>query len=313
MRTAIVLMFSFVLTVLTCMPVFAAEQQDMKAEDQTATPSGTSDALVADEGVSSMRTCSNCGKRFTVGRHGQEGQIMKCPYCGKECEKEEEKGFCIGADMAFMSKYVSRGMTTNDDPVFEPNLWASYKGFTFSAWGNLDLTNYGGMSGNFNEADYTLDYSNSLDKLGYSVGVIYYTFPHSEAKDTSEVYAGVSYDVLLQPKIVVYYDFWQADGFYGNFSVSHGFELPEIKGIKSSLDLSAQVGLGSKNFNEFNFGDSHTAFTDMVFTASLPVAISDHFSVKPTVSYSTALDRTIRTKNFKNDNVIWGAVISASL
>ncbi len=51
----------------------------------------------------------------------------------------------------------------------------------------------------------------------------------------------------------------------------------------------------------------------MVFTASLPVSISDYFTIKPTVSYSTVLDRTIRTKNFKNDNVIWGAVLSASL
>ena len=244
------------------------------------------------------------------------GETMNCPHCGKEiCTKEEaEKVICFGADMAFMSMYVSRGMTTNNDPVFEPNLWVSYKGFTASFWGNMDLTNYNGMSGNFNEVDYALDYSNSLDKLGYSAGFIYYTFPHTGDNDTAEFYAGLGYDVLLKPKLIVYYDFLQVDGFYGNFAISHSFEVPEFsKAVKASFDLCAQVGMGSKNFNSFNFGCDHTSFSDMVFTASLPVSISDYFTVKPTVSYSTVLDRTIRTKNFKNDNVIWGAVLSASL
>ncbi len=226
---------------------------------------------------------------------------------------EECSGICFGADMAFLNKYVSRGMTTNNDPVFEPNPWVSYKGFTASAWGNMDLTNYNGMSGNLNEMDYTLDYSNNLDKLSYSAGLVYYTFPHTGAKDTSEAYIGVGYSILLKPKLVVYYDFLQVDGFYGNFAISHSFDVPEFsKVVKTSLDLCAQVGMGSKNFNSFNFGCDHTAFTDMVFTASLPVVVSDHFSIKPTVSYSTVLDRTIRTKNFKNDNVIWGVVASAN-
>ena len=92
------------------------------------------------------------------------------------------------------------------------------------------------------------------------------------------------------------------------------FDLPQpAPWMKPSLALSGQVGWGSRNYNSFNWGAEHGTFTDLVITASLPVAISDHFTVKPTVSYSTVLDRTIRTKDFKNDNVIWGVVLSASL
>ena len=289
--------------------VFAADPQEADTQEKTI-QSASGDAGGEQETV----TCPNCGKSFTVGRHGQVGQIMKCPYCGKEvCTKEEaEKVICSGADMAFLSKYVSRAVTMTDGPVFEPNVWASYKGFTASVWANMDLTDRNHNRGEFTEFDFTLDYSASVGKLGLSGGAIYYDF--ISAKDTAEVYAGVGYDMFLSPKLVVYYDCWQADGFYGVFSIGHGFDLPQpAPWMKPSLALSGQVGWGSKNYNSFNWGAEHGTFTDLVFTASLPVAISDHFTVKPTVSYSTVLDRTIRTKDFKNDNVIWGVVLSASL
>lgn len=282
---------------------------------QEATPAQTS---TTSEGALAAETikCPNCGENINIGRHGQEGLTVKCPHCGKEVDvkkMEEENGICYGADAGFFSKYVSRGVVTTDGPVFQPDIWVSYRNFTFSVWGNIDLTDLNGQGGNFNEADYTLDYSGSLNKLSYSAGLTYYTFPHTGADDTSEVYLGLGYDFPLNPKIAVYYDFWQADGFYGAFSLSHSFGLPKVwEQVEASLDISAQVGLGSKNFNSFNFGAEHTAFTDLVLTASLPVTVFEHVTVKPTVSYSSVLDRTIRTKNFRNDNIIYGGVISAS-
>lgn len=262
-------------------------------------------------------SCPNCGETITLGRHGQEGQAFKCPSCGKEVfpkPGEEETGFCIGSDAGFLSKYVSRGVNTTDGFVFQPDVWASYKGFTASVWASMDLVDKNGLRGDFSEFDFTLDYSGNItEKLGYSAGAVYYTFPHTGADDTAEAYLGLSYDMPLNPKLIVFYDFWQVDGFYASLSVGHSFGLPEVvKGVNASLELSAQVGLGSRNFNEFNFGASHTAFIDMVYTAALPVSVSEHITVKPLVSYSSALDRTIRFKNPKNDNVIWGVVASVS-
>jgi ribosomal protein S27E len=307
-------MVFWALIVFSCTTASAADQQDMKAEVQAAQPGGTSAAPASAEGEQVTVKCPNCGETVNIGRHGQtSGDTMKCPYCGKEiCTKEEaEKGVCSGADMAFMSKYVSRAVTMTNGPVFEPNVWASYKGFTASVWANMDLTDRNHNRGEFTEFDFTLDYSASVGKLGLSAGAIYYDF--ISAKDTAEVYGGISYDMFLNPKLVVYYDYWQADGFYSVFSIGHCFGLPQpAPWMKPSLALSGQVGWGSKNYNSFNWGAERSTFTDMVLTASLPVAISDHFTVKPTVSYSTVLDRTIRTKNQHNDNVIWGVVSSAS-
>jgi len=307
MRIAI---FSVVfLALIACggAPVFAAVS-DTNTQAQAATSTGATDNS---GGEQQEYTCPNCGKKFSLGHHGESGETVKCPNCGAVCE--EGKGFCFGTDVGFFSAYVSRGVKFTDAPVFQPDVWASYKGFTLNIWGNMDLTNKNRLSGDFTEFDYTLDYSNSIGPLSYSAGAIYYNFLNTSAGDTAEVYAGISYDVLLKPKLVVYYDFWQGDGFYGVMSISHSFELPElVKGIKSSVDLSAQVGLGSKNDNEYNFKDSHTAFTDYVLTAAIPVSLTGNLSIKPTVSYSSVLDKTIRTKNQHNDNMIYGGVVSAS-
>ncbi len=314
MRRIIIL--ASIIALITCSydHVFAAEQQDIKTEALVVQQGGTSDV-----GEQDTFTCPNCGKSFTVGKHGQEGQTMKCPYCGKEvCTKENaEKGVCFGEDMVFISKYVSRGVTNTDGPVFEPNVWASYKGFTASAWGNMDITNRNRQSGDINEFDLTLDYSNNLGKIFYSGGVIYETYLNTDDDDVVEVYAGLGYDIFFNPKMVVYYDFPHVDGFYACLAVSHSFELPEVvKSIKSSIDLSAQAGYGTRNFNESNFDLEHAraGFTDIVMTAGLPIAISEHFTVKPTVSYSSVLDKRFRRAGASpnNDNIIWGGVVSAS-
>jgi len=293
-------------------PAFAEDADGGANNVDTKSAQAADDGADAAQGDEVTVTCPNCGKRVTIGRHGQEGQVMKCLYCGKEIEcPKEEGGVCFGADMAFMGKYVSRGVTLTDGPVFEPYVWASYKGITASVWANMDLTDRSRQRGEFTEFDFTLSYSTNFGKLGLSAGTIYYDF--ISIKDTAEVYGGLSYDMFLSPRLVVYYDFWQADGFYGCFSLSHSFGLPEVvKGVTSSLDLSAQVGWGSKNYNSFNWGEEHSTFTDMVYTASIPVVLSEHFTVKPSVCYSTVLDRTIRTKNSHNDNVIWGVTLSAS-
>jgi predicted RNA-binding Zn-ribbon protein involved in translation (DUF1610 family) len=312
MRTVILLMVLIAFIAFGGVPVFAADG-DIDTQAQAAASTDTQAAT--DSGGQQEFKCPGCGEMINIGGHSQSGQTMKCPECGAEvCEKaEEEKEFCFGADAGFFSKYVSRGITWTDGPVFQPDLWASYKGFTLSVWGSMDLTDKYDLGGEISELDYTLDYSNNIGPLAYSGGIIYYTFPNTGDDDTSEVYAGLGYDIMLQPKLVVYYDFWQADGFYGVMSFSHSFELPEVvKGVKSSVDLSAQVGLGSKNYNEFYSGDSHTAFTNYLLTVAIPVSLTDNFSLKPTVSYSSVLDRTIRTKNPHDDNVIFGAVVSAS-
>lgn len=58
--------------------------------------------------------------------------------CGFTPEpEEEEKLLTFGADLDVVSKYIWRGLTLNDDFSFQPNLWGSAYGFTFSPSGQI--------------------------------------------------------------------------------------------------------------------------------------------------------------------------------
>ncbi|MBI5189408.1 MAG: hypothetical protein HZA22_01850 [Nitrospirae bacterium] len=107
-------------------------------------------------------------------------------------------------------------------------------------------------------------------------------------------------------------DYAGEDGFYGQFSVGHSFTLPVLAGCAASLDISAQAGFGTKNFNVYTYGSDHATVTDYALTAGLPVAVTEDITVTPTISYSSLVDRTIRSKCGHNDNVIFGGVVSAS-
>ncbi|GAG32135.1 unnamed protein product, partial [marine sediment metagenome] len=121
--------------------------------------------------------------------------------CGAgEAFGESKVDFEITAD--FFSKYIWRGQNIADDPVFQSGFSASYRGLTAAIWGNLELTSINGNSGDFSELDYCLDYSGKVPGIkgvGYSIGAGYYTFPGTAIKDTTEVYAGLSFDLPLSP------------------------------------------------------------------------------------------------------------------
>lgn len=294
----------FAMFVMSCTPALALEREAGMAAGPVEPAAGEV-----------TMKCPDCGRAVVLGSHGQPGLTATCPYCGKEiCAVEEaEKRLCAGVDLGFFSKYVSRGVTLSDDPVFQPDAWLSYREFTVSVWGNMDTTDINDSDGEFNELDFTVDYSGSWEKVNYSAGGIYYVFPNTGADDTAELYLSACYDILLQPTVTVFYDFLEADGFYGAFGIGHSFDIPlPADAVNAALELSAQAGWGTRNFNEFNAGTSHTAFTDMVITAGFPVTLSENFTIKPTLSYSSALDRTIRTKNEGNDNLVWGVVASGS-
>ncbi|MBI5696884.1 MAG: hypothetical protein HZC51_14320 [Nitrospirae bacterium] len=297
MRFALVAAAAGLLAVLSCAPAFA---------DEAEAAAGGGDAAAT--------ACPACGREFDVGRHGQEGWTATCPSCGRdvECESEEEGGFTFGADAGFFSQYVVRGVSYTDGPVFQPYVWASYEGFTASVWGNLDMTSFNSWAGNFHELDYGLDYTGEAGIIEYSAGALYYSYPHFDGEDTAELYAGLVADVPLSPRLTVYYDCWRGDGFFGQFSVGHSFTLPVLAGCAASLDLSAQAGFGTKNFNVYTYGSDHTTVTDYALTAGLPVAVTENITVTPTISYSSLIDRTIRSKGGYNDNVIVGGVVSAS-
>ena len=230
-----------------------------------------------------------------------------------EEEEASSPGLEFGTDLAFVNKYVWRGMLLTDGPVFQPAATLGYRGASLNVWGNLDLDNANDNAGEFNEIDLVLDYTHSIKEFGLSGGLIYYTFPNTDFRSTVELYVAAGVDMLLQPCLTVYFDVDQAEGFYGTLGFAHSFGLIDSDSIDVGLDLSTIVGLGSSQYNEFYFGVRDTAFSDFNATASLPITIIDQLTVSPYVGVTMVLDTSLRDQMDESDNFLVGAVLIWSI
>lgn len=223
----------------------------------------------------------------------------------------------IGASADLFSKYVWRGQNLLDDWVLQPGASIGYKNLTASVWGNLDLTDENYNKGEFSEVDLALDYSAQVadsDILSYSVGVIYYDFPVSDAGgDTWEVYWGFGLDVPASPSVTVYHDVDEANGTYISFGIGHSFENVVELGPDTWLgvDLSAGIGWGSGGYNEFYWGPGKSAMNDLVLSAAFPFEVAG-FSVTPSVNYVTLMSDEIRSPNSYGSNDTWYAGVGFS-
>ena len=209
-------------------------------------------------------------------------------------------------DVAFYSRYVWRGIVFTKGPVFQPGFTLGYGGLSANIWGNLDLNDVNGNNGEFNEVDYTLDYSFDADKFSFSVGGIVYEFPNigDSSATTTEVYASASLDVLLSPSMTLYIDVDEVEGLYWTIGIGHSFPLPH----DLSLDCSATFGFGSANNNEGYFGVNDASFTDVAVTFEVPIQVTDRFSITPAVSYTGILNDDLRDAVGVDQDTVFGGI-----
>ncbi len=226
---------------------------------------------------------------------------------------ESTAEFEVTAD--FFGKYIWRGQNLNEDPVFQPGFSARYKGLTAGIWGSLELTNINGNSGKFTEVDYSIDYSASIpgiEGVGFSVGAIYYDFPNTTVDGTTELYWGLSLDVLLNPSITFYHDVDEAEGLYASFSIGHSVEKIFELGpdVPVGVELGASLGWGDSSYNNFYWGLEESKANDIALSASFPFEIAG-FTVAPSVNYVILASSDIRdTDVYGTDNNIFFAGIS---
>ena len=193
----------------------------------------------------------------------------------------------------FFSKYVWRGQNVTDDWSFQPGVSATYGGLTAGIWGSLDMTDENGESGEFIEYDWYLDYSGQItETVGYSVGAIYYYFPGGDP--TTELYAGVSLDVVASPSLTLYYDIEEVDGMYVALGLGHTFE--EIENLPFDIDLSASLGWGDSSYNDAYWStptvNVGSELNDLTLTAAFPFAVGP-VTVTPSVHYVALLGSDI--------------------
>ncbi|MCF8032259.1 MAG: hypothetical protein K9K66_03340 [Desulfarculaceae bacterium] len=223
----------------------------------------------------------------------------------------------VDLEVAFNSKYVWRGIVVVDDWVAQPSLTAGVGGFTFNAWADYMLTDENNRRNEIDEIDLTADYTFELGAFSIPVGVIRYAFPGSDVNDTTEFYAGVSYDWIVTPSLTIYKDVQESNGVYVLGALDYSRDLPKINDmIGWSLAVGASIAYGSDDNNNFYYnGTDKSGFTDYSGYISVPFSIGEYFSVTPQVVFTGLVDGDIKD-NMKplqdENNIYFGVVLGAS-
>jgi hypothetical protein len=215
----------------------------------------------------------------------------------------------------YFNKYVWRGQNLNNESVFQPSIAVSRNGFTASIWGNLELTDGLEHAGEFTEFDYGLDYTTTIPEVNwvsFSIGALYYDFPNTSEKPTTELYGGLSFDLPLTPYIKWYRDTQVNNGSYIQLGIGHTVEKLHEFSDKCYCDLQigSSIGYGSGRYNRVYLNTEGGKLNDWTSYVALPFC-SDTWIIKPSINYSTMLNEDIREANKRNDNFWFGISLSS--
>lgn len=230
---------------------------------------------------------------------------------------DERLSVDVAADL--FGKYIWRGQNLNDDPVLQPSISLVYGALTGCIWGNMDLTGYGGNSGEMTEYDYSLDYTTALEVFEgtqASVGAINYDCVSLE--DTTEIYYGIAIDWLLCPSVTLYHDVDDIGGAYAEFAIN--YEVEKIAEFSSNMPIGLEtcvcLGWGSKSFNTGYWDEpvDGSSLSDLAFSAAFPVTIGN-WTLSPNLNFVTILSSDMRkadTYDTASDYLFAGLNLSTS-
>ncbi len=208
------------------------------------------------------------------------------------------------ASVDYFSNYMWRGQKLSEESVLQPSIGIYYNGFGANLWANYDFD-----TEEHNETDLTLSYGTTNDKFSTEIGYVYYGLDGYE--DTQETYISFSYDVVLNPSMTFYYDFDQGDGGFLEMSIGHS--IPLTKDVFLNLGAMATVNFDNEVMGLDEDGDPITDFYNGQISASIPIALHEHFTIEPVIAYSFPLssdaEDAIEAASFDGDSeVLYGGI-----
>jgi len=192
----------------------------------------------------------------------------------------------------FASAYVFRGITFNDEAVFQPGVESGlaipeeYGSVAIGAWANYDIGDYGGAlkSSEFSEVDWYASYGlpTLVEGLDLAIGYTEYTYPNAELVSDKEVSFGGGFsvaDVALGATAYL--------GVGGGAKGTAYFEFTAGYDIEVSEELTASLG-ASAAYVDFDGGEN--GLHDGSLSAGLSYAINDSWSAGVSGTYIAQLD-----------------------
>lgn len=143
----------------------------------------------------------------------------------------------------------------------------------------------------FNETDLGLGYRLNFDFVQVQAGNRWYLYSKSteRLKDTAEVYAEVSADMLLQPTLFAAYDYDAREGWYYQLDFKQPLPVAVMNGemeVIPSVSLGFNSGLDSGPNPMYD--QSSVVFVDFGLGTKVPIV--ENLSIKPEVHYVEGVD-----------------------
>ena len=227
--------------------------------------------------------------------------------------KEEHAKVSLGTTLA--SKYVHRGQTLVDGPVFQPKLAVTANtvdggSVRLQAFANMDLRNDTGAAwfpdghaGRITEMEYVGAYSRSVGGIDLEGGLHSYNLPNGlefvngERGGTSEIFVTASTEVLeARPYASIHYDFDEVGGAYYRGGITESFDL----GAGFELVLDGSLGYVSEAQAAWMYGLAESGFADLRGMAELTYLFDERTVLSFSLNGSTIEDSDLR-RWFVND------------
>jgi uncharacterized protein (TIGR02001 family) len=183
----------------------------------------------------------------------------------------------VSIDATYVSTYVFRGLETAGASI-QPSIEANYKNFYAGAWYSREF------DGDINaETDLYAGHNFALnDTFTADVGVTRYLYEGGSSDlDSTEVYLGVTADVLLSPSLYSYYDF---DNEQTTFIASIGHSVP-VESLGLQVDFSALTGYVQRTNGLDDYGYWGLG-------AAIPYQLSESARLTAAVNYTHVCEST---------------------
>jgi hypothetical protein len=224
-----------------------------------------------------------------------------------------------GVNVDLFSHYVWRGFALTDGFAFQPSVFVSTKGMTFTSWSSWSSTDAGCYNADdcpaIREHDFTFDYTKPVGSAAVSVGYINYLFPPyrtDEAKAnnavgaTNEIYAGVTFAAPANPFVKAYFD---VDGDTDEGDLSRGTYLQF--GVSQPIPLAEGAATLTPMFSvAYNFSQwiAEDDWNDANLGVKLAIPVGK-FTITPSMYLSIGLNDTVKAVGYGDgDTKFYGGV-----
>jgi hypothetical protein len=210
-----------------------------------------------------------------------------------------------------LSDRVFRGIVINDEPVLQTGFTLGWKGFSATAWANVDTTDnnaaktggvYGNRQWDVQEANYTLAYDHDFGVVALGGGMTYRAYPGQLLRDTQEAFVHFRADLPVVVSLDVVRDFGAVEGWYSSLGLSHEWQV--VPGTR--LGFGASCGWGNESYTNYYYGWNESQLQDAHATLSVSREVSKVITWRGYADYTQIVDGNLSDKTPDEDHLTVG-------